>query len=242
VQLPVNVTLLPVFTATSGDSICAGNSALLTANVTSGTISWYANATGGSALGTGTTYTTPALTTSTSYYIEADNAGCLQSGSRPAVLVTVNPMPTTGVNVTSGYLESDQAGAVYQWLDCNNALATVSGATSQQYTPPLNGTFAVSVDLNGCVDTSACEVFISSVDFTDNSEATYNVYPNPATTELFISSDISADEIIITDLAGRVVLTETYNNRINIANLTAGMYCITIRSQNQTTTLKFNKQ
>ena len=53
-------------------------------------------------------------------------------------------------------LTADQTGATYQWLDCDNNYAIINGETNQSYNPAGTGNYAVEVNMNGCVDTSAC--------------------------------------------------------------------------------------
>jgi hypothetical protein len=62
----------------------------LAATASAGTINWYANATGGSSLATGTSFTTPAFCTSstTNYYVDATLNGCT-TASRTGVTATV---------------------------------------------------------------------------------------------------------------------------------------------------------
>lgn len=60
-----------------GDSICTNNIANLSASGT-GTLKWYANSTGGAILSTGANFTTPVLTSTTTYYVEDFVAATLQ--------------------------------------------------------------------------------------------------------------------------------------------------------------------
>lgn len=53
---------------TSNDTVCINNAATLAASG-SGTLKWYDNPTGGNLINTGTNYTTPPLTTNTTYYV-----------------------------------------------------------------------------------------------------------------------------------------------------------------------------
>lgn len=72
---PVSVSLMNVSApVTTGDTVCVSGSGDLTASGT-GTINWYDAATGGTLLYTGNTFTTPIVTTSTTYY--ADNTDVL---------------------------------------------------------------------------------------------------------------------------------------------------------------------
>lgn len=81
------------------DPICDSGSFNFTATATAGaTISWYNQATGGVAIHTGSSYTTPILNTTTTYYVDA---GC--ESSRKPVIATINQTPTAPVAVKSTY-------------------------------------------------------------------------------------------------------------------------------------------
>ncbi|MGZ6414808.1 MAG: beta strand repeat-containing protein, partial [Bacteroidia bacterium] len=76
-------------------TICSGNTATLTATMygtvpPGTTISWYAAQVGGLPLASGSTFTTPVLATTTTYYV-----GFCPGTYRIPVIVTVNPGPTT---------------------------------------------------------------------------------------------------------------------------------------------------
>jgi gliding motility-associated-like protein len=78
-----------IFNITAANTtICSGQTATLTATVTGvlpGALTWYSVQFGGVALATGSTYTTPALTTTTTYYV-----GVCPGTFRVPVTVTVN--------------------------------------------------------------------------------------------------------------------------------------------------------
>ncbi|MBK0404964.1 lamin tail domain-containing protein, partial [Adhaeribacter sp. BT258] len=65
-----NINTVPAAPTTAGATFCAGSNPTLTASGT-GTLRWYDQATGGTLLATGTSYTPPALTGTTNYYVEA---------------------------------------------------------------------------------------------------------------------------------------------------------------------------
>ena len=58
----------------------------------SATLIWYASASGGTQLGTGSTFTTPFLTTTTTYYVQATNGIC--PNNYIAVQAIINTSPT----------------------------------------------------------------------------------------------------------------------------------------------------
>src|SRR5690606_8414060 len=78
---------------TAPGSTCGPGPVTLGATGSSGsTLNWYANATGGTSLGTGTSFTTPSINATRNYYVEATANGC--SSGRTAVVATVNALPT----------------------------------------------------------------------------------------------------------------------------------------------------
>jgi len=83
----------PVISATTPASICGQGTATLGATANEGTINWYAAQTGGAALGTGASFTTPVITATTSYWVEA---------SRLNGIVAVGPVSPTAQGGTIG--------------------------------------------------------------------------------------------------------------------------------------------
>jgi hypothetical protein len=61
---------------------------------------------------------------------------------------------TRSVNTLSA--TTTNSAATFQWLDCNNSMAKIAGATNKDFTPSQDGKFALSVTENNCTDTSAC--------------------------------------------------------------------------------------
>jgi len=85
----------PSAPAVADKNICYGTSTTLTAS--SGTVyKWYSAATGGTAIFTGATYTTPSLTATTNYWISNTTGGC--ESPRTMVTVSINPLPTVSVS------------------------------------------------------------------------------------------------------------------------------------------------
>lgn len=57
-------------------------------------------------------------------------------------------------------LVAAQAGATYQWLDCDSSFRQILGETQQSFTPQLSGNYAVIVNNGNCQDTSQCQPVI----------------------------------------------------------------------------------
>lgn len=117
------------------------------ATTAGGSIKWYAALTGGTALATGNTFTTPSLTATTTYYIAAAQGTC-ESSPRQAVVASIRPIPTVNIgNDTticpgvSYTLDATTTGATYFWS---------TSATTPSITVNAAGTYGVSVYVNGC--------------------------------------------------------------------------------------------
>ena len=91
VTATVNIT--PTITSTTPSSRCDAGTVTLSASASAGNVVWYANAIGGTALATTNSFTTPSISSTTTYYVEAVNGSCA-SGTRTAVSATINPSPT----------------------------------------------------------------------------------------------------------------------------------------------------
>jgi hypothetical protein len=82
-----------------------------------------------------------------------------------------------------------------------------------------------------------------SVNTTDQEGTGFDLYPNPASTELFLKSDeIPSKAVVhIFDIQGRNVLQEPYREMIDISNLRHGVYIVKIVSDNFVAERKFVK-
>ncbi|KAA3440612.1 T9SS type B sorting domain-containing protein [Rufibacter hautae] len=99
----ITVEPLPPAPSVATQVICENTKATLVVTGAGADLyQWFAEATGGVALGQGASFTTPVLTASTTYYVQVTNAlGC--ASPRAAVLVTVNQ------NIGNNIVSSDQA-------------------------------------------------------------------------------------------------------------------------------------
>lgn len=93
----VNITVnsLQAGPTVTNDSICEGETATLMASGSGGTLIWYSDAGGNDSIGTGTSYTTTALTQTTTYYVGEESAGAECPSQLVAVYAVVNPKPAT---------------------------------------------------------------------------------------------------------------------------------------------------
>ena len=160
-KVVVTVNQPPAIPAAQNITICYQTRTTLTAQGAATTFEWYDASTGGNLIATGATFTTPVLTNSITYYVQADNGGC--TSQRAAINVTVNPQlpaPTAaGAIVCAGStatLTASSAGGTYQWYSAANGGILLSSNASYT-TPPLNTTttYYVQNTITGCVSPRA---------------------------------------------------------------------------------------
>ena len=86
--ITVNVSTPQVLTTTPGARCGPGTVTLQATGSTGTTLNWYTAATGGTLAGTGTSFTTPSLTATTTYYVSAFQASATGTAGRTAPLGT----------------------------------------------------------------------------------------------------------------------------------------------------------
>lgn len=73
-------------------------------------------------------------------------------------------------------------------------------------------------------------------------ETDVNIYPNPVSDILSISSKSKIESVQIFDAAGRKINADLQGNTVNVKNLNAGSYIITIQTKDEKITKKFIKK
>lgn len=142
--------------------------------------------------------------------------------------------PNVNVNQNQHILTAVQGGnATYQWVDCNNGNAPISGATVQQFIPVQPGSYAVQITLNGCTATSACYAVtvIGQPELTADGS---RVFPIPAQEHLTIQMAYAGSyEVTIYDLSGKNILrpARAFDQQIllDVSMLEKGSYLLGIR-------------
>lgn len=170
----------------------------------------------------------------------ACTVACEQEMTQTITITPVNVDNTTSLNANQ--ISSNQAGATYRWLDCNNSYAVISGETAQTFTPTVNGNYAVEITLNGCTDTSAC-VNLTSVGINNINTSNMSITPNPVKDYLFINGNEQVIKATIYTINGSLVQTlNTLDNKINVSNLSQGMYILVVQTDKGITQNKFIKE
>jgi len=159
--------------------------------------------------------------------IACNNQGC----DTTSQTVTVLQAPFTGLEFLNGQITSLQPNALYQWLLCPS-LTIIPGATSVEYTPPINGEYAVIVTLaNGCSDTSDC-IVISDLGIQEQ-VSSLGLFPNPGNGTFSIDSELyNPCEIVVFDVTGRKQEILWEGNSITIVTASKGLFFVRIKVEN----------
>jgi hypothetical protein len=147
---------------------------------------------------------------------------------------------TPNVTQTPTSLTADRTlvGTTYQWLDCDNSNAPISGQTAQTFIPTVSGNYAVRLISNGCQSVSDCYsfTFLSTPDF--NLNASVSVYPNPTTGMVLITN---SELITIKRVGIYSVLGTLVTNTLDITGRANGIYIIKIETDKGTKIKKISK-
>ena len=164
------VTAYPTIISVTPASRCDAGTVILGATASAGTLSWYANPTGGAALGTGTSFTTPSITGTTTYYVETVNATC--NSARTAVIATVNTTPTitattpaSRCDAGSVTLNAISSGGNTVWF-ANLTGGAALGTNNNFTTPSISGTTTYYVEASTGSCTSPRTAVIATVNTT----------------------------------------------------------------------------
>lgn len=146
----------------------------------------------------------------------------------------------------------------------NTAIANVSvlstnGSTADlKITPVSLGTTTVTIKVKddggvaaGGIDETQISFTVTVKEFTALNEvrkAVLSVYPNPTNDFININLDNeTADQVIITDLSGRIVQQQSVSNQTNnfklsVSHLSKGIYFVTVKMKTQSQTIRLIRQ
>ncbi|BDS15207.1 SBBP repeat-containing protein [Aureispira anguillae] len=185
-------------------------------------------------------YTAPdgqVYTTSGQYTaIVPNSAGCDSTVTINLTIQTTASMNTT-VSQNGLTLTANASGMTYQWLDCNNGNTPIVGATAQNFTPTLSGSYAVQISNGTCTSTSTCTTV--SLVATENLKhgAEILVYPNPTNGIIYIHKEQEQESTIqVLDHLGRVLIEQKATatlHEINMEGFPTGLYTVSISSGQQ---------
>lgn len=151
--ITVTINPLPTITPGSDEVICGAGTTTLTATASNGSEMWYDALTSGNLLFTGQNFTPDPITTTTTYFVEAQHNGCI-SEKREAITIEVE------------YIAKPIATSPQSFCDIDNAAIadlTINGTAILWYAAEIGGTplnknellidgitYYASQTINGC--------------------------------------------------------------------------------------------
>ena len=169
--------------------------------------------------------TVPAGTTGAFFYVLTVNDTTCHSTDTVYVFST-DSVPAPAISVSGDTLISSVTNN-NQWY-LNDTI--IVGANSQRYIMTGPGSYTVSIaDSTGCSSAASAAVVYTGInDLTSN--ASVIIYPNPASTQLIITtSNFQAQWLTVYDLNGKKITEQKFVQKLDISKLSAGAYFIEIK-------------
>jgi len=226
---------------TGNTNVCANSSQTYSVSVVPGATDYsWTLPLGWTGSSTTTSISATAGSTGGTISVTANN-GCGSSAAE-TYTITINTVDVSVIS-TALSLTANASPASYQWVTCP-LFQIINNATSQAYSPLLNGNYAVIVTQNGCTDTSLCYPIIITGLSNDLKNDDIIIYPNPATDHLTIEVNQNAT-IEISNTEGQLIKTFTSaaaKASIDISTLPCGVYIMQIKTANGVAVRKFIRE
>lgn len=160
--------------------------------------------------------------------------GVNQNGCDSIVRLSLKIYPENmSIAVSDTTITIQNTAGTYQWLDCNNGMSPILGETGQSLIVKANGSYAVQVTQNGCVDTSDCLGFYSIGLSENTNDLRVNVYPNPNLGSFTIELNEKQEriEVKVYTLSGVLVSKKLFKDSSNTLielNVESGLYLLEV--------------
>lgn len=251
-RVAVSFTAIPVpsLVTTSPASRCGTGTVTIGVNYNFGTINWYDTPAGGNLLGTGSSFTTPAISVSTLYYAEAISGGC--SSSRQGVYANVITVPPPTGNATQSFCSGETVGLLQissgtnvVWYD-----AAIGGNIVPNNAVLINGaTYYASQNPSGCESQGRLAVTVVSGTCLGIKEVAFSdlkVYPNPVVDFLTISHTEELSKVTVVNLLGQIIynqLLQTDEVKIDMSGWATSTYIVKVYdAENRMASIKVVKK
>lgn len=174
-------------------------------------------------------------------------SGCDSLVTLDLTINTVDPSATLFFSTFT----ATEAGAQYQWVDCDNNFAAIPGETNQTFEATADGNYAVIVTGGGgCSDTSSCIALVGASLNEFNFGNSLTVSPNPTNGVFSISSLNYTGEVKIevVDVTGKVIFSSMKNvgpnssATIDLDNAANGVYIVHVSDVNDSHSMRVIKK
>lgn len=241
-------------------NIPVGTSATLIATNCNGLLQWYDAPANGNHLGTGSSYITPVLQESKTYYASCLRSDC-PSDVRVPALVTVGALPVTLVRFEAGLLEQNQVmlswatslEVMHDYFDIESAIDAKTFRASGRVKEPFRVAAGLSEyqfkDLPDLptsliyyrlkqVDTDGSYAYSKTVSVRLPEIQKVTISPNPAEHTITIGGVSQNWDIDVINTTGVIVHSAKNQRSIDSKHFPAGLYVVRVTMENGTTVSK----
>ncbi len=169
----------------------------------------------------------------TATFTFANSTGCDSVVTLNLTIDTLEP----SISSFEATLTCNNTNASYQWLNCDDNYAMVSGETDATFTPSVGGNYAVEITTNNCTDTSDCINVTPLGIYKNQLGINPTLYPNPVHENGDFSIDfgevVERVSISITGIDGKLIKYDTYFNQQLVhqqIEVPSGIYFISIQT------------
>lgn len=151
----------------------------------------------------GLTYNTS--DSSATYIINNGSGAC---DSIINLFLTIKPSIDNSIQVNANTLTANNVNASYQWVDCANNFMPLIGENARSFTATQNGTYAVIVSENACVDTSSCFTINNISLGEEMGLGDFDISPNPTSgwLKVEVPEQWRESELLLTNSVGEVII------------------------------------
>jgi hypothetical protein len=155
--------------------------------------------------------------------------------------VTINVYSVNNtITQIANHLSVPNTSDSYQWIHCNLNFFPIPNQLSNSYTPIEDGSYAVIVSSNGCVDTSDCYLFEYYVNLSvdESTNPSISISPNPTKNKTTIDFGQTIDfaSLVIYSNDGRKIFESTIAGiekyEVDLTAFERGTYFVKIASGN----------
>ncbi len=221
----------------SSDNTCTGEMTLIAANDDGGTFDFDNFITLGSVINKPYCYEP-----GKQYFIQVDLPQYFFGFWEGTILLTAN-WNIPAITVNGDVLQSDAVDG-NQWYDQNGP---IPGATSQEYTATVSGTYYTIVTVDGCstAPSNSINVTVTSVGTLGNDLAV-NVYPNPISNEVIVEIPGNTKRLSykIVNALGQMMSTGEVTEKVVVDTrpLASGVYCLMLNEGEKMVQIKLVKK
>lgn len=223
-HLSASTTLtIASISATTPASRCDAGTVTLQATATIGTINWYDSMTGGTLLGSGPSFTTPAINTTTNYYVETETPTCISPRTAIEAKVIVTPTiistnsPATNCGPGMFTLTATPSEGTVNWYSQIGGTAVGSGSTYITPSISTNTTYYAEATKEGCTNSNKAPVDLI-------------VYSLPVVTDEKLGKCNSASIDLDAGIPNMTYLWNTNETTQIITVTAAGVYTVDVTS------------